>query len=94
MNLFRVFSSVTLVSLSSAVWAGSPVNVNTASVEQLSMALDGVGQTKAMAIVSWREDNGPFTNPEQLVQVPGIGPGTLERNLEFIQIEIVPEVAQ
>lgn len=54
------------------------VNINTADVELLSSALPGIGPVKAAAIVAHRETYGPFTSVEQLLDVPGIGPVTME----------------
>ena len=48
------------------------VNINTASVEQL-MALPGIGRSKANAIITYRETQGPFTSIDDLVNVKGIG---------------------
>ncbi len=48
------------------------LNLNTATVEQLQL-LPGIGETKAKAIVSYREQHGEFTSTEQLLEVEGIG---------------------
>lgn len=53
------------------------VNVNVASVEELD-ELKGVGPATAEAIVSYREENGPFSSAEDLLEVPGIGESKLE----------------
>ena len=53
------------------------VHINSASVEELS-ALPGVGPALAQAIITYREDNGPFTSLEDLDNVPGIGPSKLD----------------
>lgn len=52
--------------------AGGPVNINVASVAELD-ELPGVGEATAVAIVEDRERNGPFTTPEDLMRVSGIG---------------------
>ena len=52
--------------------SGGLVNLNTASVEQLD-ELPGVGEATARAIIEDREANGPFTAPEDLMRVSGIG---------------------
>lgn len=54
-----------------------PVNVNTASAEQLDV-LPGVGPTTAAAIVAHREQHGPFQTIDQLGDVHGIGPAKLD----------------
>ncbi|PTX64816.1 competence protein ComEA [Melghirimyces profundicolus] len=58
--------------------AGVKINVNTASGEELQ-ELNGVGPSKAEAIIRYREENGPFTSVDQLTEVPGIGEKTLEQ---------------
>lgn len=50
----------------------APVNLNTASAEELQ-ALPGVGEATARAIVEDRTAHGPFTTPEDLMRVSGIG---------------------
>ena len=52
--------------------AGAAVNINTADAGTLAEALDGVGRSRAQSIIDWREANGPFDDPYDLVQVRGI----------------------
>lgn len=54
----------------------APININTASAQELT-ALKGVGESKAQAIIAWRDKNGPFEKIEQLLEVNGIGESTL-----------------
>ncbi|MEE4408098.1 MULTISPECIES: ComEA family DNA-binding protein [unclassified Serratia (in: enterobacteria)] len=56
------------------------VSINQADAEQLASVLKGVGLKKAESIVRYREQNGPFTQIEQLQEVPGIGAALFERN--------------
>ncbi len=56
------------------------VNVNTASAEEISTLLKGVGIKKAQAIVEYREQNGAFKNKEELTKVKGIGASTVSKN--------------
>ena len=51
---------------------GQPLNINTATAEQLE-ALPGVGPATAGKIVADRESNGPFATTEDLMRVKGIG---------------------
>ncbi|MFI6424446.1 helix-hairpin-helix domain-containing protein [Promicromonospora sp. NPDC050880] len=57
--------------------AGPTVDINTADALALD-ALPGVGPSIAQAIVEWRETNGPFADVDELEDVPGIGPATLD----------------
>ncbi len=55
--------------------AGELVNLNSAEVEQLD-SLPGIGPATAEKIIAYREQNGPFTSVEQLLDVSGIGEAT------------------
>ncbi len=66
--------------------APTTVNINTASVAELSQALKGVGQAKAEAIVAWREEFGGFQHVEELEEVKGIGPAIVEKNKAKISL--------
>ena len=57
-----------------------PVNVNTADAKTISESLQGVGLSKARAIVEYRQKHGPFGSPDDLSLVKGIGERTLELN--------------
>lgn len=64
----------------------APVDLNTATAEQLAEALTGVGQARAEAIVAYREENGPFQHIDELVNVRGIGLSTVDRNRDRIKV--------
>lgn len=53
---------------------------------QLAQALNGVGLKKAQAIVSYREEYGPFKTLDDLKQVPGMGSALVERNLAHLTL--------
>ncbi|ACQ79993.1 competence protein ComEA helix-hairpin-helix repeat protein [Beutenbergia cavernae DSM 12333] len=57
---------------------GGPVNLNTADLAALD-TLPGIGPALAQRIVEWRTANGSFVDVEELTEVSGIGPATLER---------------
>ena len=70
--------------LAAAAWAAEPVNVNTASAEQISVNLKGIGLSKARSIVDYREANGSFEHADELVNVKGIGIKTVDQNRGLI----------
>lgn len=53
-----------------------PIHLNQATAEELDI-LPGIGPSTALAIVAYRERNGPFLSIEGLLDVPGIGPAKL-----------------
>lgn len=53
------------------------VNINTASLDELD-ALPGIGPTTAQKIIDYRDENGPFSTIEDIMNVSGIGPATFE----------------
>jgi len=61
------------------------VNVNTATVEDL-IALKGVGQKKAAAIVQYRKTHGKFKSVGQLTNVTGISHSILDKNRDAISL--------
>ena len=54
------------------------VNINTASMDELSK-LDGIGESKAQAIIKYREENGNFKTIEDITNVSGIGSSVYEK---------------
>ncbi|HEX7368672.1 MAG TPA: ComEA family DNA-binding protein [Rhodanobacteraceae bacterium] len=66
--------------------AATPVNVNQADAQTIATSLDGVGLTKAQAIVAYREAHGRFKSVDDLANVKGIGTKTLDRNRDAIQL--------
>ena len=73
--------------LLSAAWAAQPVNVNTASAEEIAANLKGIGPSKAQLIVTYREQNGAFMHVDELVKVKGIGLKTIDQNRGLILVE-------
>lgn len=66
------------------LFAATPVNINQASATAIAKSLDGVGNSKAQAIVDWREAHGPFKKVDDLRHVKGIGKATIDRNRDAI----------
>ena len=65
----------------------TPVNINTASTDQIAAALNGVGSTKAQAIVKYRVANGDFSRADQITDVTGIGTVIYEKNKADILVK-------
>lgn len=61
------------------------VDVNTASPALLTY-VSGIGQKLAERIVTYRDDNGPFKNREQIKKVSGLGPKAFEQSAGFLRI--------
>jgi competence protein ComEA len=57
--------------------SGGLININSASPTELE-TLSGIGEVLAATIVEYREQNGPFASVDELMDVSGIGPATLE----------------
>ncbi len=81
-----LFFSVSVPATQSLSDAVPVVNINTASPDELSESLNGVGEAKAKAIVEYREQHGLFESVEDLQQVRGIGQATVERNRDRIRL--------
>ncbi|WP_254446310.1 helix-hairpin-helix domain-containing protein [Pantoea sp. MBD-2R] len=62
------------------------VSINQATAEQLSAVMNGVGLKKAQAIINYREQYGPFTQLDQLKEVPGMGNALVERNVSRLKL--------
>lgn len=61
------------------------VNINTASREELK-TLNGIGDTRAQSILSYREQNGPFQTIEDLMKVDGIKEGVFNKMKDSISV--------
>lgn len=66
------------------VGVAGPVDINSADAETISAELNGIGMSKAAAIVEYREKNGPFRTADDLILVKGIGERIVEMNRENI----------
>ncbi|MBE0684099.1 MAG: ComEA family DNA-binding protein [Anaerolineales bacterium] len=61
------------------------ININTAALEELD-SLPGVGPTIAQRIIDYRDENGPFTTIDEILNVPGIGPSTFDEIKDLITV--------
>lgn len=71
----------------SSIVSAAPVNINSASAEEIAEALSGVGMSKAQAIVEYREAYGLFGSADEIVFVRGIGDATYQDNKDDILVK-------
>jgi competence protein ComEA len=71
------------------VQVGEYIDLNTASQSDFER-LPGVGPQKALAIITYRQEHGAFTQIEQIMNVPGIGPSLFEQIKAYIIIGNTP----
>jgi competence protein ComEA len=84
-----IISTITIVLMMTGfVFAegGDKININTASVVEL-VELQNVGPSYAQKIVAYRQQNGPFKAPEDIMLVAGIGQKTFEVNKDRIVVK-------
>ncbi|MBO5259171.1 MAG: helix-hairpin-helix domain-containing protein [Agathobacter sp.] len=62
------------------------ININTASKEQL-MGLPGIGESKALQILSYREEHGEFSSTEDIMNVPGIKEAMYSKIKDYIRVD-------
>ncbi len=85
MKFLTTAAAIALLSLPMLAFAGQ-VNINTADAETIAAELNGVGLTKARAIVEYRTKHGPFRSVDDLSLVKGIGERTVDKNRADIQV--------
>lgn len=61
------------------------VNINTATKKDL-MTISGIGESKAEAIIKYREEHGMFNSIQDIKSVPGIGDSLFEQIKNYIKI--------
>ena len=88
-KLFAILTALVILSITiGPLWGDDSerVNINTASADELQL-LYRVGPKYADRIIEYRDKNGPFEKPEDIIKVPGIGQKTFERNRDRIIVE-------
>ncbi|MEO7916804.1 MAG: helix-hairpin-helix domain-containing protein [Dokdonella sp.] len=87
MNIKNLLATLALgLALSFSAFAADKVDINKADAATLAAALNGVGPSKADAIVAYRTENGPFADVDALANVKGIGAKTVEHNRDVISV--------
>lgn len=86
----RFLALVALVSTAVLAFSASqpeePININSATMEELT-ELPRIGEVTATRIVEWREENGPFSSTEELMNVQGIGERIYEGIRSYVTVE-------
>ena len=85
MRFLTTAAAIALLTLPLLAFAGQ-VNINTADAETIAAELNGVGLSKAKAIVEYRTKHGPFRSVDDLSLVKGIGERTVDKNRTDIQV--------
>ena len=81
----RRIMSLGILGLLPVLAGAGPVDINTADAATIARELNGVGESRAKAIVEFREKNGRFATPDDVLKVSGIGPQVLKLNRENIR---------
>ena len=90
--MFKVIYAFIVTLAPALVWAG-PVDINTADAATIAKELQGIGLSRAQAIVAYREKNGAFRSADDLRKIKGIGAKVLERNRANIKLDTRAEGA-
>jgi competence protein ComEA len=85
-HLRRGVQALIVTLMPALAWAG-PVDINSADAATIARELQGIGLSRAQAIVAYREKNGAFRSPDDLRKIKGIGAKVLERNRANIKVD-------
>lgn len=69
----------------SATAVSYPINLNTATVEEL-VSIDGLGESRASAIIEYRDYLGGYTSVEQIKEISGIGEATYAKLAPYLTV--------
>ncbi|MBT3310549.1 MAG: helix-hairpin-helix domain-containing protein [Desulfobacterales bacterium] len=85
--LTAVLMFFVIAGISRANEANEKININTASIEELTR-LKRIGTKYAERIIKYRTEVGVFKNPEDIMKVKGIGSKVWELNQEMITVKL------
>ena len=85
MDIFRKILLAVCLLIPTLLFAET-VNINTADKETLMTSIKGVGETRAEAIIAYREQNGAFNSVDELAEVRGIGASIVEKNMDNLSV--------
>jgi len=81
---------VLLAMLVSVPSFAGPVDINSADASTLASAITGVGESKAAAIVAYRDTHGPFASVDELSKVKGVGMKTVDKSRNNLMVSTPP----
>ena len=81
---------VLLAMLVSVPSFAGPVDINSADASTLASAITGVGESKAAAIVAYRDTHGPFASVDELSKVKGVGMKTVDKSRNNLMVSSPP----
>lgn len=84
-NSAKSASSASKSSDNSATAVSYPINLNTATVEEL-VSIDGLGESRASAIIEYRDYLGGYTSVEQIKEISGIGDATYAKLAPYLTV--------
>jgi competence protein ComEA len=93
MQLKGLSAALLAAMLVAPVAVAGPVDVNSADAKTLARELNGVGLSRAQAIVDYRKQNGPFKSAADLAKVKGLGKKTVELNKSNLLFETARKAA-
>jgi competence protein ComEA len=81
-----LYPLLALLGLAASGVIAAPVNINTADAATLSRELKGIGESKATAIVDYRQKHGAFRSVDDLALVKGVGQKLVDRNRADLRV--------
>ena len=84
----RIALAFTVMCCSFSLNAGEIVDINKADAVTIAAEINGIGKAKAMAIVKYRDEYGPFQKVDDLIKVAGIGEKTLVKIRPYIIVSV------
>lgn len=84
-NSVKSAGSASKSSDNSATAVSYPINLNTATVEEL-VSIDGLGESRASAIIEYRDYLGGYTSVEQIKEISGIGDATYAKLAPYLTV--------
>lgn len=86
MEFIKKIVLICMIALPCYLLAADIVNINTADKQTLMTEIKGVGEKRAEAIISWREQHGPFKSVDDLANVSGVGQSIVDKNRDVMTV--------